>query len=237
MNNVTHLPTSSTSTRAAPISWVEKLFERMQALYGNKFIDMWRDTNIDLVKDMWAEEMGKLNADELRRGFTALMARDWPPTLPEYLRMCRPPIDASVAFYEALNGIQARELGEMGKWSHPAIFWATTRISPFDMKNQSYPQLKTRWEQALAEEMEKGQWPDIPVPRIGLPAPGKSELSKEKAEQMIHELKAEGVVKTATQANDPLRWAKRILERVRNGDKTVSMIQRKFAEEAMGVRK
>ena len=62
MSNVVQI--SSTSTNPAPISWVEKLFGHMQALYGNKFIDMWRDTDIKLVKDLWADEMGKLSGAE-----------------------------------------------------------------------------------------------------------------------------------------------------------------------------
>jgi hypothetical protein len=98
---------------------------------------MWRDTNIELVKQLWADEMGKLSNDDLRRGYGALMSRDWPPSLPEFIKLCRPTIDPTVAYYEAVAGMQARERGEVGKWSHPAIFWAAVQISAFDLKNQS----------------------------------------------------------------------------------------------------
>src|SRR6516164_1064674 len=106
-----HSLTSSTST-SVPISLVEKLFARFEALYGRKFIDMWEKTDLHAVKELWAEEMGKLSCDELKRGYASLMQRQWPPTLPEFLNLCRPPIDATVAYYEAVNGIAARERGE-----------------------------------------------------------------------------------------------------------------------------
>jgi hypothetical protein len=74
MGNVVSL---STSTQPAPITWVESLFARMQGIYGNKFLDMWRDTDTEMVKALWADEMGKLTNEELKRGYAALMSRDW----------------------------------------------------------------------------------------------------------------------------------------------------------------
>lgn len=225
---------SSTSTRPVPLSWVESLFARMQAMYGNKFIDMWRDADLPTVKAMWAEEMGKLNSEELKRGYGALMTRDWPPTLPEYIRMCKPSIDPTVAYYEAVNGMQARERGEHGKWSHPAIFWAAVQVSAYDLKHLGFSQIKSRWEKALSDEMEKGEWSAVPEPMIALPAPGKSELSREKATAMLSALGASGVLK---QSGDDRRWARKIMQRVADNDQNVSAMQVRFAHEALEVRK
>lgn len=230
MNNVVQI--SSTSTNPAPISWVEKLFSHMQALYGNKFIDMWRDTDIKLVKDLWADEMGKLSGVELKRGYSSLMTRDWPPTLPEFVKACKPSVDPLVAYYEAVNGMQAREQGKKGEWSHPAIFWAAVPMS-YDLKHVGYSQIKTRWEKALKDEMEKGEWAAVPEPLPALPAPGKSELSREHAEKMVSELKAGSATKAATDKTGHRLWAKRILAREKKGDKTLTALQVRFAHEAM----
>lgn len=200
-------------------------------MYGNKFLDMWRDTDSDLVKQLWAEEMGKLSNEELKRGYNALMTREWPPSLPEYVKMCKPSIDPTVAYYEAVNGSEARSKGEMGKWAHPAIFWASVQISAFDLKNQTYSQLKTRWEKALADEMEKGQWEPIPQPMIALPAPGKSKTDKEEATRMLAQLEATGVLKN--KGSDHRAWIKKILERQKVGDKNLPDISIRFAKEAM----
>lgn len=225
MSNVISL----TSTKPAPLSWVEKLFERMEALYGNKFLDMWRDANADLVKQLWAEEMGKLNSDDLRRGYAALMVRDWPPSLPEFVKMCRPSVDATVAYYEAVNGLHARDRGEMGVWSHAAIFWASAKMA-FDLKGIGYSAMKGRWEAALHAEMEKGEWAPIPEPALALPAPGKADLPRDKAKEMLAELGAAGVLKPST---DDRRWARKIMQRVADGDKTLSALQVRFAREAL----
>jgi hypothetical protein len=231
MTNV--IPLSSTSTRPVPINWVEKLFERMQALYGNKFVDMWRDTNIDLVKQLWAEEMGKLQADDLKRGYAALMSREWPPSLPEFVKLCRPSVDSTVAYYEAVNGMAARERGDKGTWSHPAIFWAAVQVSAFDLKNQPFSQIKTRWEAALQSEMEKGQWAEIPKPMIAIPAPGNTKMDRDTASKRLQELGASDVLKPK---NDHLRWEHKIMERKANKDTTLPDISLRFAKEALGIK-
>ena len=152
-----------------PTAWIEKLFDRMAALYGNKFADMWRGSDVAMVKELWAQELGKLTRDEVTKGAQALMTLEWPPTLPQFIKLCRPPLDAQKAFVEALNGLVARDRGEVGVWSHPAIFWATTRIGAFDMKNSTYPQIMGRWQAALEDELAKKEWTEIPKPALQIP--------------------------------------------------------------------
>lgn len=65
------------------------MFLRMGSIYGSKFADMWRDQDIDVVKAMWADEMGKLRNDQLKTGYGLLMTKTWPPSLPEYVQMCK----------------------------------------------------------------------------------------------------------------------------------------------------
>jgi hypothetical protein len=214
------------TSRQVPLSWVESLFARMQSMYGNKFLDMWRGADIDKVKALWSEEMGKLTNAELKRGVDSLMTREWPPTLPEYVKLCRPAIDATVAYYEAIAGLQARDKGQIGEWSHQAIFWAAAKLS-FDLKNQTYSTVRARWEKTFADEMEKGQWADIPAPMIALPQP---EISREKAAHLLEEL---GAAKVMHPKTDHKLWAKRIVERDKRGDKTLTVLQVRFAKEAL----
>lgn len=224
MTNVTNLSTS----RPVPLSWVESLFARMEGMYGSKFLDMWRGADIAVVKALWSEEMGKLSAEELKRGYSALMSRDWPPSLPEYVKMCRPGIDPLVAYYEAVQGCQERARCEVGTWSHPAIFWAAATMT-HDLLNQTYSQVKPRWERAFSEQMERGEWAEIPKPMIALPAPGKAELSKNEAAKMLSQIGASGILK---RSENDTGWYKKILARIKSGDKTVTLIQRTFAMEA-----
>lgn len=219
----------STSQNPIPQSWVDALFAKMSSLYGNKFSDMWRESNMQVVKTVWSQELGKLTRDELTRGANALMTQEWPPTLPQFIKLCRVEIDTLAAYYEAVNGVVARERGEMGEWSHPAIFWASVKISAFDLKNQSYAMLKGRWETALQDEIAKGQWSDIPKAQIALPAPS-DKATKEVAEKYLAETQ---VIKTQTSKVDHKLWAKKIMARHKAGDKTLSHIQISFAKEAL----
>ena len=225
MSNVTTL---STSTKPAPITWVESLFGRMEAMYGSKFLDMWRGADVEMVKALWAEEMGKLSSEELKRGYGMLMQRDWPPSLPEYVKMCKPTVDPMVAYYEALAGIQSRAAGEIGKWSHPAIFWAAMPLS-FDLGNQTYSQMRGRWEKSLADQMARGEWADIPNVMLALAAPGKSLLSKDEALQRLGELGAAAVLKIR---KEDTAWYRKIFAREKSADKTLTMLQKRLAHEA-----
>lgn len=219
----------STSTDPLPMAWIEKLFERMISLYGNKFLDMWRDINLQSVKQTWAYELGKLSRDEIARGATALSNQEWPPSLPQFIKLCKVEIDPLSAYYEAVNGVAARDRGEIGEWSHPAIFWASVKVSAFDLKNQGYAAIKGRWEKALAEEVAKRNWSAIPKPMIALAAPTNA-VSKEVAERYITETQ---VIKKESSNVDHRQWAKLIMERHAAGDKTLSHIQINFAKEAL----
>lgn len=218
---------------AIPASWVESLFSRMNAMYGNKFLDMWGHADLALVKKMWAEEMVVLTADEMRRGYAGLMKRDWPPTLPEFIRMCRPSIDPANAYSEAVEGSVARERGEVGVWSHPAVYWASVAVGAFDLKNLSYPIIRARWERAYEREMAKGQWPAVPKPHLALAAPGKATMSRENAAAMLREIGASGVLKRASNHIDT-EWADKILAEEKKGNSTLSALQIRFAKIAKG---
>lgn len=226
--------TSSTSPhRPIPSAWVDSLFTRMGALYGAKFADMWGSSDIAAVKGLWAQELGKLTKEELANGVQKLMDHEWPPSLPAFIKLCKPPMEPVRAYYEALAGIKAREDGEVGEWSHPAVYWAMVKIGAYDLKNLSFSAVRDRWVATLDSVMAQGQWEPIPAPSLALPAPGKTKLSNEEAAKRLGELNASGVFKPQ---NDEKRWAKRILERDKRGDKTLLPIQVKFAREAREVK-
>lgn len=225
---------SSTSTEGLPESWVERLFQRMLLDYGKKFSDQWGGADTDTLIAHWSRELAGYTGTELKRGLDALSTREWPPTLPEFKKLCRRPLDATAAYYEAVAGVQCRAAGEYGKWSHPAIYWAAMPLS-FDLREQTYSQVKGRWESALNEQLDKGDWPEIPQAMVALPAPGKTKTSREEAARRLRELNAGSIVKDSA-GRDARGWARKILEREARGDKTLLSIQVRFAREALDVR-
>ena len=218
----------STSTDPIPEAWIERLFEKMVAMYGNKFLDMWGKTDLQTVKNLWSQELGKLTKEEITRGANALMNLEWPPTLPQFLKISRVNVDATTAYYEAVNGVVAREQGMMGEYSHPAIFWAAVKVGAFDLKHQAYSSIKGRWETALQQEMAKNAWQDIPAPLIALPPPPIA--SKEVAEKYLAET---NIIKKESSNVDHKQWAKTIIKRHHDGDHLITHIQLTFAKEAL----
>jgi hypothetical protein len=225
--------TEKSSTSTEPLeAIVEQLFTDMLLAYGKKFGDMWAGSTVDVLIDFWTRGLRGYTPREIRRGIEALETRPWPPTLPEFKGLCRPPVDGLVAYYEAVAGVAARAAGEFGKWSHPAVYWAAMPLA-FDLGSQTYSQIKPRWERALVEQMDLGEWQEIPRPMLALALPGAAALSRENADRMLHQLKASTVAKKAVDKIDHKAWAKRILEREKRNDKTLTLIQVKFAREAM----
>lgn len=107
---------SSTSRQAPqplPLPWVDRIFARMEGLYGTLFLDRWRGCDIENVRQTWADELGGFSGhpQAISDALRALTERQFPPTLPEFLGMCRdalrrnpsgpalppPPIDMATA--------------------------------------------------------------------------------------------------------------------------------------------
>ena len=80
------------TSRTIPEHWIERLFEKMSAIYGARFSDMWRDTpNLQDVKDTWRQGLADQNDAALKRGFAALFHEKTPPTLPRFIELCAAP--------------------------------------------------------------------------------------------------------------------------------------------------
>lgn len=220
----------STLINSDPLSkkWIEKLFDRMLLTYGKKFTDLWDSANSETMKSFWADRLSGFSGEELAIGVAKLEGRDWPPTLPEFMKLCRPPADPFILYCEAVSGIAARARGEMGKWSHPAIFWAAVKMT-YELNSQSYSTVHAAWNSELLRQYDRGEWEPIPTPYLSLPTPGKSLLSKENAAKMVKELNAAKIFNSDLY---PRRWYLRILKRYSNGDKSVTPLQLRFAMEA-----
>ncbi len=185
--NVTSLRKSS----ALPEAWIDRLFARFEGMYGAKFAAAWQNCDLRNVKAVWAEDLGGYSGQEIAAGIAKCRELDWPPTLPEFLKACRPPIDYHAALLEAIEQMARRD-SNRDQWSHPAIFWAATRIGAFDLSRMTAKELEPRWRKEFGEQMALWQWPEIPVRREALPAPGQThsrDVGKETVAAMLARLK------------------------------------------------
>lgn len=76
---------------ALPDALIDRLFDRMEAAYGSKWANMWGNTNLRNVKALWAEKLAgfSVNPKAIKYALDALDEHPYPPTLPEFLALCR----------------------------------------------------------------------------------------------------------------------------------------------------
>lgn len=74
---------------ALPKHWMEALFAKMVAFYGSRFASMWQGSNSTEVQKVWAVELFKLSREQLKAGSDSLSALPKPPTLPEFIALCK----------------------------------------------------------------------------------------------------------------------------------------------------
>jgi hypothetical protein len=129
-------------------------------IYGSKFEELWKGLNEQELKAFWADALEGYTSDEIKTGLNACMTRIFPPTLPEFLMLCRKPIDPQQAFIDACNG----------KFANEAIRRTARKIGSFDLQRTTWAQIKTRWTNELAFQQSQKE----PVAK-----PGQSRLSTE----------------------------------------------------------
>ena len=211
------------------MSLMDHLFNRLNGAYPNKWRANFRDEQaIDDWRHAWAEAFDdeRITPSDVALGIkNCRRMYDWPPSLTEFLRACRPHLEPDVAFFEAVRGLQARERGQQGEWSHPAIFFAALAVGQYEMRNEAYQQLKSRWEKALSDQLSLGNWPEVPPVLEALPAPDRTEEGRAQARKIS--AIASGAM--AKKGADHKRWAKRILE----NPKSFSDYSVKRAKEAL----
>ncbi len=152
-----------------PKSAIEHLFERFTAQLGSKVADLWAGVPPEHIHAEWGVALADFRPEEIDRGLRSCQTRQFAPTLGEFTRLCRPALDAEVAFLEAGAGLRARDTGEVGVWTHPAVFRAACTMS-VEVRAGSWRESRKRWEWALARELEAGWRKDVPPPPLRIAA-------------------------------------------------------------------
>jgi hypothetical protein len=83
---------SSTAKRnGSPEVVVDRLFERLAAMYGRAWLDMWTGANMGKVKAEWAHSLHGFDLETMRLALESLKTEGvkFPPNLPEFVHLCR----------------------------------------------------------------------------------------------------------------------------------------------------
>ena len=87
--------------------WVERLFARLLAIYGERFAAMWASTDKAEMKAVWANALGGFSSVELTSALDRCLGEKFAPNLPEFVSYCR---DAMRLRGSQLPAIEAPQL-------------------------------------------------------------------------------------------------------------------------------
>lgn len=175
-------------SRVLPKELVESVFSRLVALYGASFTRQWGMVDGDTMLRTWARELAGFSHAEISRGLEACKLREFPPTVPEFVKLCRPSLEPAVAFAEA-----ARLWPGRSGYSNPAVYWAAMALGD-DIRKFPYNHLRGRWLEAYSRAQDNAQpmpAPD-PVPQLTVvvATPEEREAAYLRARDLWHRLQA-----------------------------------------------
>lgn len=201
------------------ISLIDHLWNRLSGTYGGRWLKDFPDMqSIENWKAAWAEALDeeRVTPQEVAQGLRTCRRKfpDWPPAVGEFIQACRPGLIPENAFHDAVEGMTARRRGEMGQWTHPAVYWAAVRVGSHDLLNCGYSVMQTRWERALSDELGRGEWAAIPAPAVALPAPGATHATPAEAAKALEAMGAGAILNES--GRDPLRGWKRVIAETEN---------------------
>lgn len=133
--------------------------------------------------------MAGYSAPEIKRGLDACLTRVYPPTLPEFLTLCRPKLDPESAYVEACKQISARDNGS-DTWSNPAIYWAAREYGVHELRQSTWASAKVRWCRVLDEQLAKPEQLPVPAKMVALPEPGAGTADPAKVAAALETLRA-----------------------------------------------
>jgi hypothetical protein len=191
MNVTTALSTSpqpSLATDRLPQRWIARIFDRLTAQLGAKVADLYAGVPAGNVQAEWAEALAGFKQLEIERGLKACQTRPFAPTLGEFCRLCRPALDSELAFLEAGHGLRQRDKGDIGDWSHPAVYRAACELA-LEVRSGNFREVRKRWEWVLQRELAAG-WSEIPEPLLQIGADVKVVSPPADIREKLKELRA-----------------------------------------------
>lgn len=225
---------------ALGIAPIDHLYNRLDGAYPHKWRSNFADAQAyENWAESWVEEFEDqgITFDNVKLGINACRTRyTWPPSCAEFVLACKPFIDPVVAYHEAVAGLAARARGDMGTWSHPAVYWSAMAMRR-DLTGQIYGKIKDRWANVHATQLARDTWDAIPPPHRQLAAPEDTRMSKESIEQMLRELGALGFIKSALDGGDNLLWAKRLQAQHDRDPLSMTLRQIEMYQAALGLAK
>ncbi len=144
---------------------IDRLFARLEAFYGSKFADTWKNCDLENVKSVWADGLGGMTRDELLAGVMGCKGKDWPPTLPEFIKLCKQGDANAPGGHPSANEAWALVLASQDEsdtvvWTEQIAEAAGAAQPVLDVGDEVGARMAFRdaYERILRERQEKPRW-------------------------------------------------------------------------------
>lgn len=227
---------SSRTSDAAPDP-LDALFAELGAMWPGRWASLFKtDLAVETWRVVWGTSLreANLNVGEVRGGLSRLAQAggDWPPSLPEFLAACRPPLDYAAAYASAARLFADRAVGRVTPDADPVLFWAGVALGSGDLA-EPYREHAERWRHALDAAWTDPELPPIPPLKRALPAPLPDPAVAVPVLEAARACVAQARTPQADPQADPRAWARRVLERAASGE-VLPAIALAYAAEALG---
>lgn len=189
------------------------MFKKFASWHGGSLERNWGD-GVETAMMDWRVDLADLTVMQVATGMDASRDYKYIPSLPEFRRMCRPPLDLESLFNEAQVMLQRRRDNKPEQWSDPVAFWAACKFPFAEFVSASYTVMAARWRHAVTE-LSKTEL--LPIPEIVRYAPAiEAPISRGNVELI------EAMRNLFTQEKKGSRaWAYKILDRIKAKDRSV----------------
>lgn len=72
-----------------PLSWVDRIFDKLTLTYGQQFLGRWRDVDMNSVKSDWLHELSGFEKSPESIQYALQNLPDLPPTVIQFRALCR----------------------------------------------------------------------------------------------------------------------------------------------------
>jgi len=154
-----------------------RLWRRMTEIYGRRWSSTYGIGAVDDQEAMtgtartWAKGLTEVGLPGIRRGLKRCLLRPdpWPPTLPEFLELCRPtPEEAGLPPAES-----AYRAACLGNWRlHPAVWHAARQVGIWELRREPESVTRPRFLAAYTSLLHRvlaGESLAEPIPAPALP--------------------------------------------------------------------
>lgn len=137
--------------------WVDAIHTRLLVRYGAKWLNLFAGVDMDLVKQDWARELGRIPAASIKRALDSL-PEDYPPNVSQFRALCIGPPDEKPAIPWSQD-VNPKVLAEMKQIKasmdavHP-LAWARRLQQRESEGDRLTITQKTMWRDALKHQPE-----------------------------------------------------------------------------------